>query len=70
MTVLRDGCYIGERNICDITKDEMIAMMIGRKLTQQYPERSNPIGEVTLEVKSITDHNSRVKGISFQAHKG
>ena len=70
MTVLRDGCYIGERNICDITKDEMIAMMIGRKLTQQYPERSNPIGEVTLEVKNIIDHNSRVKGISFQAHKG
>ena len=70
MTVLRDGCYIGERNICDITKDEMIAMMIGRKLTQQYPERSNPIGEVTLEVKNIIDHNSRVKGISFQAHRG
>ena len=70
MTVLRDGCYIGERNICDITKDEMIAMMIGRKLTQQYPERSNPIGEVTLEVKKIIDHNSRVKGISFQAHRG
>ena len=70
MTVLRDGCYIGERNICDITKDEMIAMMIGRKLTQQYPERSNPIGEVTLEVKNIIDHNSRVKSISFQAHKG
>lgn len=44
MTVLRDGCYIGERNICDITKDEMIAMMIGRKLTQQYPERSTPSG--------------------------
>ena len=70
MTVLRDGCYIGERNICDITKDEMIAMMIGRELTQQYPERSNPIGEVTLEVKDIVDHNARVKGISFQARRG
>ena len=70
MTVLRDGHYIGERDIGDITKDEMITMMIGRKLTQQYPERMNSIGEVTLAVKNITDGSARVKDVSFEAHKG
>lgn len=70
MTVLRDGHYIGERDIGDITKDEMITMMIGRKLTQQYPERTNSIGEVTLAVKNITDGSARVKDVSFEAHKG
>lgn len=70
MTVLRDGHYIGERDIGDITKDEMITMMIGRKLTQQYPERMNSIGEVTLAVKNITDGSARVKNVSFEAHKG
>ena len=70
MTVLRDGHYVGERDIKDITKDEMITMMIGRELTQQYPERTNPIGEVTLAVKNITDGSSRVKNVSFEVHKG
>lgn len=70
MTVLRDGHYVGERDIKDITKDEMITMMIGRELTQQYPERTNHIGEVTLAVKNITDGSSRVKNVSFEVHKG
>lgn len=70
MTVLRDGCYIGCRDIKDITKDEMIAMMIGRELTQQYPQRTNEIGEVSFEVRDLTDGGEHVKEVSFQAHKG
>ena len=70
MTVLRDGCYIGSCDIKDITKNEMIAMMIGRELTKQYPARDNPIGEVTLEVEHLTDGGEHVKDVSFQAHKG
>ena len=70
MTVLRDGHYIGEREIKDITKNEMIAMMIGRELTKQYPERSNPIGGTTLEVRNLSDGGKHVKSVSFEAHKG
>ena len=70
MTVLRDGHYIGEKNISEITKSEMIAMMIGRELTQQYPERHNEIGEVTLEVKNISDGGKHVDNVSFAAHRG
>lgn len=70
MTVLRDGCYIGCREIKDITKDEMIAMMIGRELTQQYPQRTNELGEVVFEVKNLTDGGVHVKDVSFQARKG
>ena len=70
MTVLRDGHYVGEKNISEITKSEMIAMMIGRELTQQYPERHNEIGEVTLEVKNISDGGKHVDNVSFAAHRG
>lgn len=70
MTVLRDGHYIGDKYIRDITKDEMITMMIGRELTQQYPERSNPIGEVTLEVKHFSGAAGKVKDVSFAVRKG
>ena len=70
MTVLRDGHYVGESEIKDITKNEMITMMIGRELTQQFPERSSEIGEVVFEVKNISDGGDKVKDVSFGVHKG
>ena len=70
MTVLRDGCYVGSRDIKDITKNEMIAMMIGRELTKQYPARSSEIGDVVLEVEHLTDGGEHVKDVSFKVRKG
>lgn len=70
MTILRDGCYIGSRDVADVTKSEMIEMMIGRKLTNQYPSRICEIGETILEVKNLSDGGKRVKNVSFQAHAG
>lgn len=70
MTVLRDGCYIGTREVKDITKSEMIAMMIGRELKQQYPIRDCKIGEVCFEAKNLSDGGYRVKDVSFKAHAG
>ena len=70
MTVLRDGCYIGERDVKDITKSEMIAMMIGRELTQQYPDRHAAIGDTVLEARHLRDAEGRVKDVSFQARSG
>ena len=32
VTVLRDGARVGTRNICDVTVDELIKMMVGRAL--------------------------------------
>lgn len=70
MTILRDGCYIGSREVKDVTKNEMIEMMIGRKLTNQYPSRKTDTGEVVLEVKGLSDGGYRVKDVSFQARAG
>lgn len=70
MTVLRDGQYIGACDIKGITKSQMIAMMIGRELTQQYPERNTAIGEVSLDVQHFSDGGVHVHDVSFQAHKG
>lgn len=70
MTILRDGCYVGTRDVKDVKKDEMIEMMIGRQLTNQYPQRNHEIGSVVLEVKHLSDGGKRVKDISFAAHSG
>ncbi|MDD2959762.1 MAG: sugar ABC transporter ATP-binding protein [Lachnospiraceae bacterium] len=70
MSILRDGCYIGSREVKDISKNEMIEMMIGRKLTNQYPVRDTQIGEVVFEVRHLADGDNKVKDVSFQAHAG
>ena len=70
VSVLRDGCYIGTRNISEITKSEMISMMIGRELNQQYPAHKAKIGEEVLRVENLNDGNKFVKDVSFTARAG
>ncbi len=70
MTIMRDGCYIGTRDVSEITKNEMIAMMIGRELTQQYPERHATVGDAALRVEDLYDTAGKVKGVSFTAYRG
>jgi len=69
LTVLRDGCYIGTKDVKDITKSELIKMMIGRELKQQFPQRNVQIGEECFRVEHISD-GSKVKDVSFYVRKG
>lgn len=70
MSIMRDGCYVGTRDVASITKEEMIAMMIGRELTQQYPPRNVKLGEVVFEAKHLDDGGYRVKDVSFSVRGG
>ena len=36
-TILRDGAFIGEKKVSELTYDELISMMVGRKLENQFP---------------------------------
>ncbi len=67
VTVLRDGCYVGTQNIGDITKNQLINMMVGREIENIYPEHATSPGEVFFEANHIT--SGRVKDISFNLRK-
>ena len=69
LTVLRDGCVIGTKEVKDISKSELIKMMIGRELKQQFPKRSVELGEECFRVENISDGKS-IKDISFSVRKG
>jgi len=69
LTVLRDGCYIGTKDVKDITKSELIKMMIGRELKQQFPQRNVQIGEECFRVEHISDGN-KIADVSFCVRKG
>jgi ABC-type sugar transport system ATPase subunit len=53
VTVFRDGQYVITRNVSEITKKDLIKYMIGRELTEKYPERKNKIGEPVMEVRDL-----------------
>jgi ribose transport system ATP-binding protein/inositol transport system ATP-binding protein len=68
VTVMRDGEYIGTKEIVDTTMDELIMMMVGRELKDLYVSGTHEIGETILEVKNLS--NGKLKNINFKLHKG
>ena len=68
VTVLRDGRYVVTRNVADITKKDLIRYMIGRELTEKFPERRVQIGEPVLEVKDLTGNGDF--HIDLKLHRG
>jgi ribose transport system ATP-binding protein len=69
ITVLRDGKYIATVNAGDTTMDNLIKLMVGRDLSEQYPKVVCVPGEVMLEVKHLNQGN-RLMDISFFARRG
>ena len=67
-TILRDGAFIGEKKVSELTYDELINMMVGRKLENQFPHEDMEIGDVILSVKNLK--NEHVHDISFEVHAG
>ena len=52
-SVFRDGKYIGTHASTDVTRDDIIRMMVGREITQMFPKEEVPIGETVLSVKGL-----------------
>ena len=71
VTVMRDGEYVGTVNTKDTTKDEIIAMMVGRTIYED-PKAASAVPEdapVVLEVEHL-NAGSSVKDVSFVLRKG
>ena len=53
VTVLRDGRLVG-RVPADTGRDELVRMMVGRSIEEQFPRRRTEPGEVLLEVRGLS----------------
>ena len=69
VTVLRDGKYIGTRDIKDVTEAELTKMMVGREVSFDKITNDARTDEVVMEVRDLCYRN-RVKNVSFDLHKG
>ena len=54
ISVLRDGTYVGTRNIPETNMNEIVKLMIGREIGERYPERDCEIGDTVLKVSGLT----------------
>lgn len=69
VTVMRDGAHIGTHDVCDVDRDAIIRMMVGRELKDEFPPREAVIGDERLRI----EHLSRKKfftDISFSLCAG
>lgn len=68
VSVMRDGRYVATKLTQETSRKELISLMVGRELKESYPSRSNPPGEIVLEVKNLSGNGDR--DISFSVRKG
>ncbi len=69
VTVMRDGTYVGTKEVKDTSKDELVAMMVGRELTNYYTRDFVSSNEVVLKCENISD-GKMARGASFEVRKG
>lgn len=68
LTVLRDGQLIAEREVKDVDEDEVIRLMVGRTLEEQFPFIESRHDDEVLKVEGLS--NEYVKNIGFSLKKG
>lgn len=69
ITVLRDGVSVGTENVAETDFNRIVQMMVGRELTERFPKRDCPIGEVKLAVENLSD-GLKVENVSFDIRAG
>ena len=70
ITVMRDGTHVITDRASNFTMDKIIRLMVGRELTNRFPEKSNKPSDVILEVKNLSSKHNIVNDVSFDVKKG
>ena len=69
VSIMRDGKFITEGKFTDFTMDQIIANMVGREITNQFPRDDSHRGKKILEVRNLVA-GDRVKNVSFDLYEG
>ncbi|AOC58534.1 MULTISPECIES: sugar ABC transporter ATP-binding protein [Bacillus] len=69
ITIMRDGKTVDTKDIPETNFHEVVKKMVGRELTDRYPERLPSLGDIVLEVKQAT-RKGQFHDISFSVKAG
>jgi ribose transport system ATP-binding protein len=67
--ILRDGNFVTEKKIDEITLEQMAESMVGRELSQIFPGKTRPSDEIIFEIKGLTIPGI-IENVSFGLRKG
>lgn len=70
VTVLRDGASIETRRVSEVTRSELIRLMIGRELAVIFPKREITPGEVVLEMRNLNSSTAAIRNITLSLRAG
>lgn len=69
VTILKDGAYVDTKPVGEVTKDSLITMMVGRKMSDIYDIEHQKAGEEVLRVENFSD-STHFQNVSFSLHRG
>ena len=70
ITVMRDGVRIATERAEALDMDKIIKLMVGRELTERFPQKTNKPSEVALRVEGLSARYAPVKDVSFEVRRG
>jgi rhamnose transport system ATP-binding protein len=70
VTILRDGGLVGTHAKSEVSRGDLIRMMVGRELSAVFPKIEIAPGEVLLEARSVSCRAARVHDVSFAVRAG
>jgi rhamnose transport system ATP-binding protein len=70
VTVLRDGTLVRTCRMSEVSRADLIRMMVGRELSAVFPKIEVPRGEVALEVRDLGCRESGVHGVNLSVRAG
>ena len=70
ITIMRDGQWIATEKAADLEMADIIRLMVGRELTNQFPPKTNVPGDVYLQVEHLTGMYNQLRDVSFVARRG
>lgn len=69
ITVLRDGAVVAMRSVSEVSEDELVSLMVGRKVEARFPARPASVGErPLLEAEGL--HTATLRGVSLSVREG
>ncbi len=70
ITIMRDGTHVATKPADELEMTDIIRLMVGRELSNQFPPKDNTVGDVSLEVENVTAMYNHLTDVSFKAHSG
>jgi methyl-galactoside transport system ATP-binding protein len=71
VTIMRDGKVVGTWPSTELTNELIISRMVGRELTNRFPEKTNAPSDIIMKVEGLTSPFPKsFKDVSFELRRG